>query len=101
MTCGSRSSPASASAGSPGSSCWSAKIIIDTKTSVGTRMPSRCRMKRRILALGHIVEPDDAVRIGREALDRFRHRPQPLLMEQVDDRQFAAGDLGHLVVRGL
>jgi hypothetical protein len=41
MTFGSRSSPAIAIAGSPGSSCCSPKIRIETKKSVGTIAASR------------------------------------------------------------
>jgi len=43
-TFGSRSSPAIAIAGSPGSNCCSPKIITDTKKSVGMMAPRRRRM---------------------------------------------------------
>ena len=42
---GSCSSPASATAASPGRSFWSEKISTDTKNSVGTSTATRCAMK--------------------------------------------------------
>src|SRR5215471_20544009 len=45
MTSGSRSSPAMTSAGSPGSSCCSEKIITDRKNNVGTSCSSRLPRK--------------------------------------------------------
>src|SRR5690348_16322618 len=51
MTAGSRSSPAITSAGSPGSSCCSEKIRIDTNTRVGTSWAMRRARKFSMTAL--------------------------------------------------
>src|SRR5205814_10516435 len=83
---GSRSSPASAIAGSPGSSCCSPKIRIETKNSVGSRVASRCRRyfctSIHSLAL-HSYQP---VGYRAQAGELRRVRPQPVAVKQVHDR---------------
>src|SRR5437588_4444842 len=58
MTAGSRSSPAMVSAGSPGRSCWSEKMITDTKNSVGTSWSRRWARKVSMAANSVIGRPD-------------------------------------------
>src|SRR3954447_17138062 len=86
---GSRSSPAIATAGSPGSSCCSPKMRIETKNSVGTIAAMRARRKRPIDAAAlelQSLEPHEPVGHGLEARELARVRPQPVPMEEIDDR---------------
>ena len=62
MTFGSCSSPARIIAGSPGSSCCSPKISIDTKTSVGTIVAEA---------------PDEEARTSRASASARRRRGAP------------------------
>src|SRR5208282_1253786 len=100
MTSGSRSSPASTRAGSPGSSCCSPKMMIETKTTVGTAITRR-RMRKASMAAGrswpdpagrvllelearHAHEP---VRKGREARELLAEAVDPAAVVKIDDRQ--------------
>src|SRR3954465_544719 len=87
MAAGSRSSPAMATAGSPGSNCCSPKIRIETKNSVGTIAAMRVRRNRPIdgpLEL-EALQPHEPVRHRLEAPELGRVRPQPVAMEEVHD----------------
>src|SRR4051812_47761422 len=80
-----------ATAGSPGSSCWSPKMRIETKSSVGRIAPTRARRNRPIgvpparLEL-QSLQPHQAIGHGLEARELPRVRPEPMAMEEVDDR---------------
>jgi len=70
-TSGLRSSPASASAGSPGSSFCSPNTIIDTSNNVGSETPSRRRSRVFILvvcsSLGRRADARQALRVSSQA----------------------------------
>src|SRR6266852_5747160 len=86
MTLGSRSSPASAIAGSPGSSCCSPKISTDTKNSVGMIAARRLRRKLSIrLVELQALQPDHAVGHRAESGELVGVAPQPMAMVEVDD----------------
>src|SRR5262245_39793816 len=78
MTCGSRSSPAMTSAGSPGSNCCSEKMMSDTKNSVGASCSSR--LPRKLSTTAALVLPD-------------RASASPLLQLEADHPDQAVGNL--------
>src|SRR5437899_1612559 len=100
MTFGSASSPAIASAGSPGRSCCSPKIITDTKKRVGMMVARRRARKASIRASRSIhleaLQPHHAVGHGAQPGELRVVRPQPVAVIDVDDRavlQDLRGDL--------
>src|SRR5258706_6350449 len=110
MTAGSWSSPARIFDGSPGNSCCSPKISIDTNSSVGrivarrltrnssiwlpTRSGSHLQPGHAQQAIGHVAHAGELGVVG----------PEPVAMEQVNDRallEHARGNLlVHLLARG-
>src|ERR1700733_9104040 len=125
MTAGSRSSPAITSAGSPGNRCWSEKIRIDTKNSVGTicrrRLPRKFSMvfcllrkgkggrKARRAASGRRLpellslqlqsdDADQSILHLPIAFELLGMREQELLVIEVDDRLVVQHDLGQFFV---
>src|SRR6266702_8129901 len=104
MTCGFWSSPAIAMTGSPGSSFCRPKIIIDTRLSVGIAMSARLAMIRNMIRSAldaDAAQTDQAIRVGREALDFLRQHIRPRLRVDVDDRVFVGEDLRGGVVERL
>src|SRR5258706_9429879 len=89
MTLGSRSSPASAIAGSPGSSCCRPKISTDTKNSVGMIAASRFSRKSSTGAPAsahlQVLQPDDAVGNGAKPGELVGVGPQPVAVGDIDD----------------
>src|SRR5262245_61278677 len=107
MTSGSFSSPLMAIAGSPGRSCWSAKMIIDARITVGT-MVSRRRSRKRSMEVGPASsvelepgEPDEAVGIVAEPFQPRRIGPQQLAVVEVDHRPVGQDLRGEILPRGL
>src|SRR6266446_3236925 len=89
MTLGSRSSPASAIAGSPGSSCCSPKISTDTKNSVGMIAARRFSRKSSTGAPAsvqlQVLQPNHAVGNGAKPGELVGIGPQPVAVEDVHD----------------
>src|SRR5450759_1662321 len=103
MTLGSWSSPASAVAGSPGNSCCSPKIRMETKNSVGTIVARRWRRNLNIGIQDTSASPANRARVGPRSVELqvlHPHQPvghdaqaaqlgaigpQPVAVEQVDD----------------
>src|SRR5215469_4820345 len=105
MTAGSRSSPASAVAGSPGNSCCSPKINNDTKNRVGTI--SAIRRKRKVVMRkeGSLhpdpLRADQAVGIEGEPSELRACSVQIFTMPQINQRPVGEHMLGYfLVMRG-
>ena len=101
-TAGSCSSPASAIAGSPGRSCWSEKISTETTSRSGRARPAAARRRAEGHAgselMSRTLEPDDAVRVRREALDLAGEPGEHAAVPQDQARHVAQQDLGGLVV---
>src|SRR5437899_8562771 len=101
MTSGSRSSPAMASAGSPGSNCCSEKIRIETKNSVGiswtTRRARKFSMERsRVQQRSLQLQPDhthQSVRHLLVALEFGGMRDQDAAVIDVEQRLFLQHEL--------
>src|ERR1051325_4197862 len=95
-----RSSPARASAGSPGRSCCSPKIRIETKNSVGTIRARRCSRYFSIASLRHPqpLQPHHSVGHRAQAGELGAVAPQPMAVEDVTDRAVAVHLLGDLLV---
>src|SRR5712664_1718981 len=85
-TFGARSSPASAIAGSPGSSCCSPKIRIETKNSVGTRVARRCSRYFSTSIHSQALHAHQAVGHRTQAGKLRGMRPQPIAVVQIHDR---------------
>src|SRR5688572_32765259 len=111
MTFGSRSSPASTIAGSPGSSCCSPKTSIDTNSSVGTISARRRPRKLSILSRRPRLRGDGGTSLEAQSLHAHhsvRHRakaaqlvrvgPQPVAVVEIDDRAILQRIRGHLLV---
>src|SRR5579863_7502445 len=102
MTAGSRSSPAIASAGSPGNNRCSPKINSDTKNRVGTISAMR-RTRKAIIGPAASLQrdplwPDQPVGIGRKAGELRAHRVEPFLVPEIDDRSVGKDDRRELAV---
>src|SRR5262249_6657200 len=112
MTSGSRSSPAMTSAGSPGRSCCSKKMITDRKNSVGTscssRLPRNVSMARSASRRSpkyrrplSELQPDHAHQAVRHlsiALEPSGMGDQYAPMIQVENRRVLEHGLGQLLV---
>src|SRR5438874_2470419 len=112
MTAGSRSSPAITSAGSPGSNCWSEKMITDTNSSVG--ISSRRRRPRNVSTAAvpcplrkpnarpsfqlQSDHPYQSIRHLRIAFEPGGMSNQRTAMVEVDDGAVAEKDVGDLLV---
>src|SRR3981081_581225 len=104
-TSGVRSSPASASAGSPGNSFCRPNTSIDTSSRVGSAVPSR-RRTRAVMSSPSIHRLDagqaqQAVGHHDDAADRFARGEKPVRMVQRDRRQRGEIDVGRLGVERL
>src|SRR5262245_18243668 len=112
MNCGSRSSPAKTSAGSPGNNCCSEKMMTDTKNSVGPSCSSRLPWKlstpaplgppgRTIASSLLQLEPDHSDQpVGnlRVALEPGGVRDQHAAVVDIELRIVLENDLGELLV---
>src|SRR3990170_1179834 len=99
MVSGSRSSPASATAGSPGRSCCSPKIRTETKNSVGT-IVARRRSRYFVISSVHLqsLQPHHAVGHRAQAAELVGVRPEPVPVVEIDDRPVLGDLLRDLVV---
>src|SRR6478736_8116445 len=97
MASGSRSSPASAVAGSPGRSCCSPKIRTETKNSVGTIVASRRSRKRSISIHLQALNANHPIGHGTQPGQLGVVRPQPVAVKEVDD----GAVLRHVLRHGL
>src|SRR5439155_2219984 len=106
MTLGSRSSPAMTSAGSPGNSCCSEKIRIDTKNSVGMSWAMRRARKfsmvvSRAAAPSLQLQPNHAHQSVRHLLVAFELigvRDDDAAVIEIEDRLIVELELRQLLV---
>src|SRR5258705_13621815 len=106
MTFGSRSSPAIATAGSPGRSCCSPKISTDTKKSVGM-IAARRLMRKFVMvvapakagAQSHLqaLHADEPVGNRAQPRELGGVGPQPGAVEEINDGPVLRLHRGHLV----
>src|SRR5438270_5784456 len=97
MTAGSRSSPASAVAGSPGNNCCSPKISSDTKNNVGTISAIRRSRNVVINQTSLQLDPlraDQAVGIGCEPGEFRAHAVEVSVVPQIHQRPVGEHALG-------
>src|SRR5258708_18223292 len=101
MTLGSRSSPASAIAGSPGSRCCSPKMSTDTKNSVGMIAARRFSRKSSTGAPAsvqlQVLQPNHAVGNGAKPGELVGIGPQPVAVGDVHDGAGLPGFRGGLL----
>src|SRR5438552_7342082 len=100
MTEGSRSSPASAIAGSPGNSCCKPKISTDTKNNVGTisaiRRSRKVVMRYRESLHLDPLRADEAVGVRGEPRQFRGHPVKIFVMPQIGERPVGEQAFGKL-----
>src|SRR5271166_3715265 len=107
MTCGSFSSPAMTSAGSPGSKCCSRKMINDTKNSVGTScrslLPKKVSMEARASPSPELQADHPYQTVGQlpVAFQPCGMRNQHKAVIEIELGNIFENDLGELFVHGL
>src|SRR6516225_9652156 len=107
MTCGSFSSPAMTSAGSPGSRCCSRKMITDTKSSVGrscsSLLPKKVSMEAGASPSLELQADHAHQAIGQlpVALQPRGMRDQNTAVIEVELGNILENDFGQLLVHGL